>query len=220
MFSDPFPLLLALTPLAAYLLLIGTIRLSRRPLVTTAARDGAALAVGISGLMAIGPAELFFPAATAAAIGPLVWVGLLVFYSLVVTLIILTVRPRLIIYGAPAPLVLEPLHRACLLLDSQASVDPQRLQVYLPGLGVRLRVDGQAHQNTSEVVAFEPDLTPLFWRRLLATLRQEMIPFPRSTNYGGIGMICCGALILILLAVPLIQQPGEVLAGFRQWLWR
>ena len=61
MFPDPLHLAIALGPLAVYFLLVGMINLSSRPLVTTGARDAAALGVGLSGLVFAGPMELFLP---------------------------------------------------------------------------------------------------------------------------------------------------------------
>ena len=76
---EPFTILLALLPLIGYLLVLSAIRLSGRALVTTGGRDVAALAMAISGLIAVGPAELFFPTAAATVFGPAVWVALAVF---------------------------------------------------------------------------------------------------------------------------------------------
>jgi hypothetical protein len=55
---DPFRFCLALLPLAVYLLVLGGLQLSRRPLLVTGARDLVALGLGLSGIMLIGPIEL------------------------------------------------------------------------------------------------------------------------------------------------------------------
>ena len=73
---EPFTIVLALLPLIGYLLVLGTVRISGRVLVTTGGRDVAALGMAISGLCAVGPAELFFPNHAAIVFGPLVWVAL------------------------------------------------------------------------------------------------------------------------------------------------
>ena len=91
--ADPFTILLALVPLIAYLLVISAVRLSGRALVTTGGRDIAALALAVSGLLAVGPAELFFPSAAATVFGPAVWIALAVFYGLSVSLIALSFPP-------------------------------------------------------------------------------------------------------------------------------
>ena len=68
---EGFYLALAVGPLALYLLLIGTIRLRPHPFVTTGAKDTATLAIGLLGLVMIGPMELFFPQQAAVNLGAL-----------------------------------------------------------------------------------------------------------------------------------------------------
>jgi hypothetical protein len=58
-FMDPLHVAIALGPLATYLLVLGVLNLSSRPLLTTGGRDAAALAMAIAGLMVVGPMELF-----------------------------------------------------------------------------------------------------------------------------------------------------------------
>jgi hypothetical protein len=46
---------------AVYLLLLGVVNWSRRPLLVSGGRDAAALALAVSGMAIVGPIELFFP---------------------------------------------------------------------------------------------------------------------------------------------------------------
>ena len=89
---DALHVSIALGPLAVYLLLVGIINLSRRPFLTTGARDVAAIGVAISGFIAAGPMELFLPEAAADRFGPYVWLLLLAFYGLCLTLLVLMMR--------------------------------------------------------------------------------------------------------------------------------
>src|SRR5690606_36270803 len=82
-------------------LLLGLIHLTRRPFMTSRARDAAALGVAISGFLLVGPMQLFMPQAAAERFGGYVWLLLLTFYSLVLSLTVLLMRPRLIIYNIP-----------------------------------------------------------------------------------------------------------------------
>ncbi len=97
---DPLRFAIAAIPLAVYLLVIAVLNLRQRPFVTTGSRDLATLAVGILGLMVVGPFELFLPEAAAIRFGPLVWIVLLVFYALCVSMVVLLMRPRLVIYNS------------------------------------------------------------------------------------------------------------------------
>ena len=96
---DPLRLCIALGPLAAYTLILGLINLSSRPFLTTGGRDIGALGVAVIGFMMVGPAELFLPAMAIQRFGPYVWLLALGLYCLVITLCILTAKPRMIIYN-------------------------------------------------------------------------------------------------------------------------
>ena len=95
---NPFTLLLSLTPLWIHVLVIAVIRLSGRFCVSRG-REIAMLAFAVSGLIAVGPVELFFPMAAAAVFGPMVWLVLALFYVLCISLIILGTAPKLVIYA-------------------------------------------------------------------------------------------------------------------------
>ena len=91
---EPFTLLLSLTPLWIHVLVIAVIRLSGRFLCFHGGREIAMLAFAVSGLIAVGPVELFFPMAAAAVFGPMVWLVLALFYVLCISLIILGTAPQ------------------------------------------------------------------------------------------------------------------------------
>ena len=99
---DPFRFCLALGPVAMYLVLLGAVNLSRRPLLVSGVRDVATLALAVSGLVIVGPMELFFPFEAAMRFGPHVWVLLLALYAMCVVLVLLLLRPRLVIYNISA----------------------------------------------------------------------------------------------------------------------
>jgi hypothetical protein len=217
---EPFTILLALLPLIAYLAVFSLIRLAGWALVTTGGRDIAALAVAISGMLAVGPAELFFPTAAASMFGPAVWLALAAFYALSVSLIALTTPPKLVVYGRTPEELYEPLLAAAKQIDPASTGNVNSLQVELPAVGVHLRVDGQRAIDHAQVVAFEPQVSLRFWNRLLATLRKEVhaqsAPMPRR----GFGMLVA---VLLLSSILVWQSFGNrelVVEGFRDWLWR
>ncbi|TWU32910.1 hypothetical protein [Novipirellula artificiosorum] len=220
MSNAPFTILLALLPLIGYLILLGVIRVIGRPLVTTGARDIAALGIAISGLVAVGPAELFFPAAAASAFGPYVWVSLALFYFLCVLLVALTSKPRLVAYGRSAQEIYEPLLKAAQTLDAAATGDPGRLQISMPTANVRLRIDGQPGADYAQIFAFEPNLTPHFWSQLQAHLREQVATSPRPRNLHGYAMLITAACLVAFLAWQSLGREELVVEGFRNWLWR
>ena len=217
---EPFTILLALLPLIAYLIVFSLVRLSGRALVTSGGRDIAALALAISGLLAVGPAELFFPTSAATVFGPVVWLALAAFYGLSVSLIALTSSPRVVVYGRTPEELYSPLLEAAREIDSTAIGDPNILQITLPAAGVHLRVDGQRAVDYAQVLAFEPNVSMRFWSKLLASLRkkvhQQSAPLPRR----GFAMLACALVLSCLLMWQSFSNSELVVEGFRNWLWR
>ncbi|TWT76636.1 hypothetical protein CA13_71330 [Planctomycetes bacterium CA13] len=216
----PFTILLAFLPLVGYLLLLGAIRMLGRTLITTGSRDIAALGIAISGLVAVGPAELFFPSAAATVFGPYVWVSLAIFYLLCVSLIALTSTPKLVVYGRSPQQIYEPLLRAAQHLDPAASGDPNTMQVHLPTAKVRLRLDSQPGADYAQIFAFEPNLTLSFWNRLQAHLRNEVVESRIPRGVGGLAMLVTAALMIAFLVWQSAGREELVVEGFRKWLSR
>ncbi|MEC7677952.1 MAG: hypothetical protein VX694_01680 [Planctomycetota bacterium] len=216
---EPFTLLLSLTPLWIHVVFIAVIRLSGRFCISTGGREIAMLAFAVSGLIAVGPVELFFPMAAAAVFGPMVWLVLALFYVLCISLIILGTAPKLVIYGSRPHDLSEPLMRAAKQLDNRAEMNEAGLQVTLPTVGIHLRIAGQSAVDHAAVIAFEDNLSPKFWFALKLALHKEVagIRVPRSR-----GLVLTLAAILLgsFLASRILLMGPEVAQGFESWLWR
>lgn len=148
---EGFHLALAAGPLALYLILIGTIRLRPHPFVTTGAKDNATLAIGLLGLVMIGPMELFFPQQAAVAMGSWVWAVLILFYVLCCALWILTTRRRLIVYGLSESKLREALLQAAQELDIEATWVGDVLQ--LPKQGINLCLEMSGNRTVGQLAA-------------------------------------------------------------------
>ncbi|MEM1303614.1 MAG: hypothetical protein AAGG46_01880, partial [Planctomycetota bacterium] len=99
---DPLRLAIAAVPVAAYLVVVGIVNLRRRPLLASGSADLAAVGIAISGLVFVGPIELFRPQAATADLGDAVWVLMLGLYALPYMLFVLISRPRLVVYNMTA----------------------------------------------------------------------------------------------------------------------
>ena len=220
MVLEPFVLLVALLPLAAYLTLFGLMRLAGKPFVTTGGRDIFATAIAISGLVAVGPAELFFPTAAAAAFGLAIWPVLGFLYLLLITLVILSTRPRLIVYGRGPSSACNALWRAARSIDPQATCDEAAGQVKLPASGIHLRIDGYRGGDISEITAYEGAISPSFWHRLFTALRNELGQAEATAPRRGGTMFLVGSAMLALISIQLFVAHEQVVQGFREWLWR
>ncbi len=215
-----FSLLLALLPLLAYLGLLGAIRASGIALVTTGGRDTAALAIAVVGLVAVGPAELFFPTMSATLMGPLVWLPLAVLYSLCVSLYILVQPQRLVVYGRSPDQIFDSVLRAAQKIDDLASGDPETLQIELPTIAAHLRLDGYRGHDPCQVVAFESNLAPRFWSMLLSGVREQVRHVPASTPRPAIAMLLMAVAVGGFLLWQGLDNRALVVEGFREWLWR
>ncbi len=136
---DPVHLAVAFTPLAVYLLYLGVINLSRRPTVTTGVKNAGAMGLALVGFVAVGPMGLFVPDAAVFAFGPWLWLLLLVFYGLCVTLWILLARPRLIIFNATAEQLRPVLAEVVAKIDSDVRWAGDSLM--LPQVGLQFHLE-------------------------------------------------------------------------------
>jgi hypothetical protein len=217
---EPFAILLALLPMIGYLIVFSMIRLSGHALVTTGGRDIAALAFAVSGMVVAGPIELFFPRAAATVFGAKVWIALAIFYTLCVLLVALTSRPKLVVYGRTPSETFGPLLAAAQAIDPAAHGDADTLQVVMPTSSVRLRAAGQRLTDYTEVLSFEPNLTPQFWNQLMGKLRRELDPTQVARPRQGFTMLLVACVLSGLMIWQSFSNQELVVQGFKEWLWR
>lgn len=205
---DPFRLILALGPVAIYLLLLGSINFSRRPLLVSGGRDAAALALAITGMLIVGPFELFLPQASVLRYGPYVWVMILTFYGLCVAMGILMLHPRLVIYNISADKLRPILAEVVARLDSDARWAGDSL--VLPNLEVQLSIDNfRTMRNVSlKSVGGNQDLHG--WRLLEQGLAGALSQETVSRNLRGLSLFFAGVLILGGLGATIARDPQAI----------
>ncbi len=216
---DPFRLCLAGGPVAIYLLLLGAINLSRRPFLVSATRDAAALGLAVSGLVIIGPLELFFPNAAAIRFEPhawIVWVLLVALYALSLVLVLLLLRPRLIVYNVSADELRPILADLVTRLDAGARWAGDSL--VLPGLGVQLHIDGMARVRNVSLVANGPNQDYAGWRQFEDALRDGLGDFEVPRNPRAASLISAGLLIVLGLILAIARDPQAVAQSLLEML--
>jgi hypothetical protein len=205
---DAFRACLAFGPVAMYLLLLGAVNLARRPLLVSGVRDTATLALAISGLVVIGPMELFFPFEAAVRFGPYVWVLLLALYAMGVVLVLLMLRPRLVIYNMTVdslrPILAELVDR----LDSGAHWAGDSL--VLPGLGVQLYIDSYAALRSASLISAGGNQSHQGWRRLETALAGALAREEVTRNPRGVSLLSLGLLIIAAIVLAIAQDPHAV----------
>jgi hypothetical protein len=207
---DSFQICLACGPVAVYLLGIGVANLRRRPTLVSGMRDMAALALALVGLVMVGPMELWFPESAALHfLGPLVWAPLAALYALCVVLVLLSMRPRLVIYNIST----EELRRV--LAETVESLDPEARwagdALSLPGLGVQLHVDAAGFKRCVSLVASGPGQNHLGWQRLHRAMAEPVKKLRVTRNPRGLLFLLIGLAGSAILVDLVAQNPQATL---------
>lgn len=205
---DSLRLCLALGPVAMYLLLLGSVNLSRRPLLVSGVRDMATLSLAISGLVIVGPMELFFPFAAAARFGPQVWLLLLVLYALCVVLVLLLLRPRLVIYNVTVDKLRPILAELVDQLDPAARWAGDSL--VMPKLGVQLYMENFAALRCASLLSAGRNQSHPGWRRLETALADALAREEVARNLRGLSLIGVGLLLIGVIVLAIAQNPEAV----------
>lgn len=211
---DPLHFCIAVVPLAVYLLLIGLLNLRRRPFVTSGARDAAAVGIGIAGLMMAGPMELFMPQAAAAQYGSLVWVMMLSFYGLMVSLTVLLMRVRIVAYNVTAEQLRPILTRIALGFDKSSRWSGDGLLI--PAKEIHLHLEPSLWNRSVQLTASGVAQSYEGWNELEAKLKEAVVSVEVRPNLFGAGLLA-GTLSLAAFTLywMLIEQDA-VVAAFQQ----
>jgi len=215
---DPLHLAIALGPVAAYLFVLGIINLSSRPLLTTGARDAAALAIAMGGMVVAGPMELFLVEEAAVLYDGWVWVIMLAAYALTVVLVILLLQPRLVVYNITLEQLRPLLADVVARLDSDARWAGESL--VMPQMGVQLHLETLPLVQNVQLVASGLDQNILGWKRLeielATTLRKSRAP------RNPLGVVAIGLALLIAAGITFVlaRDPSGVMQAMNEMLRR
>jgi hypothetical protein len=215
---DPLHVAIGLGPLATYLLVLGVVNLSSRPLLTTGGRDAAALAIAVAGLVVIGPMELFLVEEAAVLYGGWVWAIMLAAYALLVVLIILLLRPRLVIYNITLEQLRPLLADAVARLDSDARWAGESL--VMPQLGVQLHLEAVPMLKNVQLTSSGSQQSLPGWRLLEKELSTALRRAHTSPNPYGLSLITFGALIAAAITYVVARDPGGVMQALNEMLRR
>lgn len=211
---DPLHLCIALGPVAIYFLLLGSINLSRRPFVTSGSRDSAALGIAIGGFIVAGPMELFLPESAAVRMGFWVWPTCIAFYILCLSLAVLLMRPRIVIYNVTFEQLRPSLADIVLRLDKESRWAGDSL--LMPNLGVQLTVESQGMMKNVQLAAAGTEQSFHGWRLLEAELSTVLRSAKGTRNPYGMSLIMFGLLLGVSVIWWLIGNPQEVQEALQQ----
>jgi hypothetical protein len=208
MLPDPLRLAIALVPLAAYCLVLGILNARHRPFLTSGGADLSALGVALTGLVLIGPIELFLPELASTEYGSYVWLILLVLYWLSVWLIVLLARPRLVIYNISGE-ELRPI-----LAETARANDPQARWAgdsqSLPTLGVQLHIETFEFMRHVSLVASGDKQSLAGWRKLSGKLFRQLEPLRVASNPRALGLVIIATCLLAASIAHMLVHPQLV----------
>lgn len=213
---NTFSMIIALTPIAVYCIVLGTLSLRRHPKLVSGGRDLACLGLAMIGLFIIGPAELFFPQAAFNVFGLSVWFMLIVLYLFMLMFAILNSKPRLIVFG------LEVESLTCQVDQALQQLDPGTQWLshsfVAPSLGIHGIVERAGFGVVCQISATKREQDLLGWLALERTLSQNLktVNFERSAI--GQRWIALGIALLGLIGYTLIRRPDAIAQGIQDML--
>lgn len=213
---DPLHFCIAVVPLAIYLLILGIINLSRSPFVTTGARDAAALAIAVIGLVIAGPMELFFPEGAASQFGGYVWIMLIIFYGLSVSLIVLLMRARIVVYNISMDQLIPVLKSISNKLDRNSKWNGNSLM--MPNLKVHLHVESVDWMRNIQLVAGGNEQSYEGWKMLEQELKGALKGMRVGPSVPGVFFLCISAILAVGTAIWVIAEREEVARAFNELL--
>ena len=213
---DPLHFCIAVVPIAAYLLLIGWIQVRRRAFVTSGTRDLGALSLAIAGLMIAGPMELFLPESVASLVGGWVWLPLIAFYVIIVSLVLLLARPRLIVYNTTSDRLRPVLKDVIQQIDSSARWAGD--SVVLPRAGVHLAIDAYPGIRNVTLAAVGPEQNLNSWNVLRLKLAEALAHVPQPPNFQGVSFLVLSCMMMIAVVYSLFTGRMEIAQAFRQMM--
>lgn len=205
---DPLHFCIAAAPLSVYFLMLGFLNLYGRPYVTTGARDAAALGIGISGLVIAGPMELFFPEAAASQYGSFVWILLISFYGLCISLIVLLMRSRIVVYNVGLEQIRPILNQVATELDKKSRWTGDSLLI--PDLNVHLHLEAVDWLRNVQLTSGGNNQSIEGWRKLEQGLNKALSTIRVGPNLFGIGLLVVAGILAASAATWMISDPELV----------
>ena len=214
---DPLHFCIAVGPLAVYLLLLGVMNLRGRPLVTTGARDAAALGIGLVGFVIAGPMELFFPEGAASRFGGWVWLMLIVFYGLCVSLVVLLMRSRIVVYNISLEQLRPVLTSVAMKLDPRSRWSGDSL--LLPTQKVHLHIEPVEALRNVQLTAGGNRQSYEGWQELEKELSKALKTMSVGPNMIGVPFLIISGALALGSAVWMLNDQTAV-AQALDALWR
>jgi hypothetical protein len=190
------------------------VNLRRRPFLTSGGCDVAALGVALSGLMFVGPLELFRPEAATRSFGNYIWLFLVLFYWLWLVLLVLLSRPRLVVYNISAEELHPVLAETAARLDTAARWAGNNLS--MPSLGVQVHLDSFDIMRNVSLVASGGRQNLDGWRRLSRELGRSLATMRVKTNPRAVGLLVVSLVLFAVCMTHLLVHQDEIVQAMNE----
>ena len=210
---DPLHFCIAMVPLAVYLLMLGLLNLRRTPFVTSGARDAAAVGIGISGLVVAGPMELFLPQAAASHYGAFVWLMMIAFYGMLVSLTVLLMRTRIVIYNITPEQLRPILSEVAKDFDNSARWSGDGL--FIPAKQVQLHLDVSQWSRNIQLVASGSNQSYEGWKELEQRLKTATSAIQVGPNVFSFPLLVISSALAAVTLIWMLIDKEAVVAAFR-----
>jgi hypothetical protein len=213
---DAFHMLVALGPLALYLLGLAVVNLLGRPVSITGLRDLILLAIAVGGFVIVGPMELFMPDAAVAAFGVWTWAILVGFYAACVLFVGLSLRPRVIVYNITPERLHAILASVALKLDGEARWAGASL--LLPQLGVHLQIEPFRVMRCVSLVSVGARQDLDGWAAIHEQLRPALAEERSGANPRAYSLLSFAVVMLAMMAWKIKTDHAALEEQFRDFL--
>lgn len=183
----------ALGPLAFYLIWLGLVNLSLRPRVLSGVADSAALCLGISGLVIVGPLQILLPQNAMIRFGDHVWYPSLLLYLFGATWLLLLSRPRLIIYNIRNDVIYELLEN--IFTRNRWAVNRRGNILHVSEVGLEVEIVSFAKLKNVTLRPIRAEAPYAGWRALRKELSSELRKHHGGYNNVGVVMIFIGLVV-------------------------
>lgn len=201
-----------MAPLAVYLLMLAVLNFARRPVVVSGTRDLAALGLGIVGLLVVGPIELLMPQLPGEVTG-YVWLIVLLIYMLALTLAVLLLPPRIVVYNVSLDQIRPVLSEVVEELDSESRWAGG--SAALPRLRVEFYLDDYPSVRNVSLAATSSRQSFSGWRTLEKALRAHLRTTVKSApNVCGLVSLIAALAMAARLSWLAYFQTNDITQGF------
>lgn len=215
---DLFALAAALVPVAIYMLILGSMHFRGRPYVLSGFADTMLLGLAVSGMVLIGPLDLFVPELAAFHFGWFFRVLLIALYLLILLLVAISRRPRIVIHNAQ----FDELRST--IVDIVSQLDDSSFwagrSAYLPKRGLDFYVDPEPPTQTIQITSLARELNFTSWTALRRQLTSALAKQKIAPNVRATWLVGGGIAILLLTATLCARDFPAFAQSFHEWMIR